>query len=124
MFVEFKKDCISANERLLSKEMVKLETQPIEGPYELWCQNSHHYDSKPVIVEEDHLFEKGDIPINSVSEIEKTSGEKPKPEREVCSYCGKTFLFVGQHIKSMHSKKFSNTKKFTCGLCFENFSER
>lgn len=124
MFIEFKKNCISCNDRLINKDMVKLEAPPIETSYELWCQNSGDYEIKPVIDEVDHLFEIVDAPIKEISKMEKSSTKKTKSEREVCSYCGKTFLFLSQHLKSMHSGTLSNTKTFSCGLCFEKFTER
>lgn len=101
-----------------------METTPIETTYELWCQDTDDYEVKPIIDEEDHLFEIVDHTLTDISKIENASVKKPKPEREVCSYCGKTFLFLSQHIKSMHSGTMSNTKKFSCGLCFERFTER
>lgn len=122
MFVEFKKNCISCNDRFINNGMVKLEAPPIETSFELWPQNSSDYEQKPVIDEEDHLYEGQP---DEIAKIEKTSMQKKtKQEREVCSYCGKTFLFLSQHIKSMHSGTLSNTKTFSCGLCFEKFTER
>lgn len=124
MFIDFKKACIISNDRLINKDMIKLEAPQVDTPYELWCQNTDDYEMKPVIDEEDHLFQIVDVAINQITNVEKSSVKKTKPEREVCSYCGKTFLFLSQHIKSMHSGTLSNIKRFTCGLCFEKFTER
>lgn len=124
MFIEFKKTCITSNDRLINKDTIKLEVSPLDTPYELWCQNPDDYEMKPVIDEEDHLYQIVDVPTNQITQMKKLSTKKTKAEREVCSYCGKTFLFLSQHIKSMHSGTLSNTKKFSCGLCFEKFTER
>lgn len=123
MFIEFKKTCISSNDRFMKKDTIKLEAQRNETN-EIWCRNSVDDEAKPVIDEEDQSFEIVDVPLNDNSKMEKSSVKRPKPEREVCSICGKTFLFLSQHIKSMHSGTLSNTKKFSCGLCFERFTER
>lgn len=122
MFKEFKKKCVTSNERLLNTEIVKLETPTTETPYELWVQNPDDYELKHVIDEENHLFETVEVPGNDAVKMDRSSGKKT--ERDVCSYCGKTFLFLSQHIKSMHPETFSNTRKFTCMLCFESFTER
>lgn len=122
MFKEFKTKCVTSNERLLNAEIIKQETPTSETPYELWVQNPDDYESKHDIDEDNHLFEIVDVPSNDVLKMEKSSGKKTK--RDVCSYCGKTFLFLSQHIKSMHSGTLSNTRKFACMLCFESFTER
>lgn len=130
MFMDFKKTCLTSNDRLINRDTIKVEVPPLDTPYELWCQNADDYEMKPVIdeEEEDHLYQTihigVDVPINQISKMEKSSAKKTKAERDVCSYCGKTFLFLSQHIKSMHSGTLSNTKRFSCGLCFEKFTER
>ncbi|KAJ6647151.1 Zinc finger protein, partial [Pseudolycoriella hygida] len=118
-FMEFKRICITSNDRLANKELLKLETS-IEQPTQIWCQNENEYQAKSVDDDRNHLSAIADVPNNEVTKLDK----KTKFDREVCSYCGKTFLFLSQHIKSMHSRTLSNTKKYTCGLCFEKFTER
>lgn len=115
MFTEFKKNCISSNDRLINKD--------VDTPYD-WCHDSNDYELEPVMDEQDQLLTVADAPNVDITKNVKSLSRRTNPEREVCSYCGKTFLFLSQHIKSMHSGTISNTKKFTCGLCFERFTER
>ncbi|XP_037033264.1 zinc finger protein 845-like [Bradysia coprophila] len=124
MFVEFKKICVSSNYRFITKDLIKLETPPIETPDEVWRPDSDSRDIKPVVDETDQSTAKVDVLINNKTNIDKFSMKKTKSEREICSYCGKLFLFLSQHIRSMHTGTMSNQKRFSCGLCFEKFSER
>lgn len=132
MFTEFKNTCITSNDRLVNKNTIKQEASPIDIPYELWDQNADDYEIKPVIDEGNNLF-RIDVPMNQIGShkpsnqidrIEKLTLKRTKPEREICSYCGKKFLCLNHHIKTMHSATLSNTKNFSCRLCFEKFTER
>ncbi len=120
MFIEFKKNCIFANDRLINDHIVKLEPHTVET----LCQDPDDNEIKPLINEKDHTFEVVAVPSNNVSKIKKSSMKKTNAERDVCSYCGKKFLCLSQHIKSVHSGTMLNVNKFTCGLCFERFPER
>lgn len=105
----------------MTKGRVKVETPPFEEPYDLWCQSTNDRDVKHVVEEKNHSFEIVNVGIDHTIKIEESVPKKAKAQREICSYCGKTFLFLSQHIKSMHT---GTLKRFTCGLCFEKFTER